>query len=173
MSNEVFVIGDTHFGHAGILNFPGTAPFRQFTTLEEHDEEIVRRWNAQVGRKDTVYHLGDFCFGKRNITIAGRLNGFKRLIMGNHDTYASDEYLKYFDKLLGCHEWKGMLLSHMPVHPRQFPRYFMNIHGHTHQSFVHNEAGERDWRYFNASCEHHNLTPVPIYEAWNQWAAHQ
>lgn len=172
MSNEVFVTSDSHFGHRGILSFPSTKPYRQFETIEDHDEELIRRWNEGVGPKDTVYHLGDFCFGKRNIALAGRLNGHKRLIMGNHDTYSSDEYLKYFDKLLGCHEYKGMILSHMPVHPREFPRYFMNIHGHLHTNHVLLPDGSMDYRYFNVACEQTNLTPIPIYEAWNYWAEH-
>src|SRR4030095_15662587 len=79
--SEVFFISDTHFGHRGIITFSGTKPFRPFATIEEHDAELVRRWNSVVGKKDTMWHLGDFCFGKRNLAIAGELNGNKRLVM--------------------------------------------------------------------------------------------
>jgi hypothetical protein len=71
--SEVFFIGDTHFGHRGIIQFSETAPHRPFSTIEEHDAELVRRWNAVVGLKDIVWHLGDFCFGKRNLEIAAQL----------------------------------------------------------------------------------------------------
>lgn len=75
--SEVFFVSDTHFGHRGIIEFSETKPFRPFASIEEHDEELVRRWNSVVGVKDIVWHLGDFCFGKRNLEIAARLNGNK------------------------------------------------------------------------------------------------
>ena len=40
-----------------------------------------------VRPKDIVWHLGDFCFSKRNLEIAARLNGNKKLVMGNHDMF--------------------------------------------------------------------------------------
>lgn len=168
--SEVFFISDTHFGHKGILSFPSTKPFRPFDAIEEHDAELVRRWNSVVGRKDIVWHLGDFCFGLRNLAIAAELNGSKRLIMGNHDMYAADEYLKYFDRILGCCEYKGMVLSHVPVHPSQMERWYMNVHGHLHTKFVLQADGNKDMRYYNASCENINLTPVPLDEIYNYWA---
>ena len=60
--SEVFFISDTHFGHKGILTFSGTKEFRKFDSIEEHDAELVRHWNSVVGKNDTVFHLGDFCF---------------------------------------------------------------------------------------------------------------
>ena len=92
--SEVFFIGDTHFGHRGIIQFSETAPHRPFATIEEHDAELVRRWNSAVGPKDVVWHLGDFCFGKRNLEIAAQLNGNKKLVLGNHDMYATEDYLR-------------------------------------------------------------------------------
>src|SRR6266545_2095443 len=94
--SEVFFISDTHFGYRGIITFSGTKPFRPFATIEEHDAELVQRRNSVVGNKDIVWHLGHCCFGKRNLTIAGELNGSKRLVMGNHDMYATADYLQYF-----------------------------------------------------------------------------
>ncbi|WP_296069409.1 metallophosphoesterase [uncultured Agrobacterium sp.] len=82
-----FYIADTHLMHERLL---GMQP-RQFSTIEEHDETIIERWNAVVGNDDIVYHLGDFAFGlaknaDRVREIFGRLNGRKHLIIGNHDT---------------------------------------------------------------------------------------
>ena len=62
-------------------------------------EVMIDRWNSVVRPNDIIYHLGDFAFGRHNIKIAERLNGKKRLIMGNHDTYSTADYLSYFDKL--------------------------------------------------------------------------
>ena len=162
--SEVFMISDTHFGHKGIITFSATKPFRPFDTIEEHDAELVRRWNSVVGVKDMVFHLGDFCFGKRNIEIAAQLNGNKKLIMGNHDMYGAEDYLKYFTRLFGAVKYKGALLTHMPVHESQFKRYYINIHGHLHANKL------DDYRYFNVSCEQIDLTPIPYDIILNQWA---
>lgn len=155
---ETFFIGDTHFGHKNIIKFDGTKSYRPFATIEEHDAEIIKRWNSVVRPKDVVFHLGDFCFGKKNIEIAAQLNGNKKLIMGNHDMYKSTDYLKYFTRIAGALEWHHCLLTHIPVHPIQFNRYELNIHGHLH----HNKLGDK--RYINVSCEQINLIPITFDE---------
>lgn len=68
--------------------------------IEQHDEELIRRWNSKVSDKDTVYILGDLSFysGPKTNEILKRLKGKKILIKGNHDMiYLND---KRFDKLL-------------------------------------------------------------------------
>lgn len=162
--SETFFIGDTHFGHKGILKFSGTAPFRPFSTIEEHDAELINRWNSVVSQGDKVFMLGDFCFGKRNLDVAILLNGYKVLVAGNHDMYATQDYLKFFHKVYGVCEYKGAILTHIPVHPSQFSRYFMNIHGHLHDKNL------DDYRYFNVSAEQINLTPIPWDEILDRWA---
>lgn len=175
---ETFFISDTHFGHKNILEYEKDA--RPFKTVEEMNECIIERWNSVVKPKDIVYHLGDFAFGKHNISIAEHLNGDKRLIIGNHDIYPTVEYLKYFSKLYGVLFWKRCILSHVPVHPSGIGnRYMLNVHGHTHSkvvreitcncdvwknpqeasSVIYNEINP-DIRYFNVSCEQNNLTPI-------------
>jgi calcineurin-like phosphoesterase family protein len=156
---ETFFIGDTHFGLE--------PEHRRFSTIEEHDADIIRRWNATVGPKDIVFHLGDFCFGKHNIAIAGELNGDKRLILGNHDTYPSEDYLKYFTKLHGVTVYKKYVLSHIPIHPESVDRWQGNIHGHLHHAVVnytYDAMPYIDYRYINVSCERIGLTPISFDE---------
>ncbi len=178
--SEVFFIADTHFGHRGILKFSETKPHRVFASIEEHDEELVRRWNAVVGSKDTVWHLGDFCFGRRNLEIAARLNGNKKLVMGNHDMYASEDYLRYFTRLAGAVEYKGLVLSHVPVRECQLARWYMNVHGHLHTKRVMRPPsmelngeiaeGVPDPRYVCVSAEQVGLAPVPYDWVLDRWA---
>lgn len=169
MSN-IWFISDTHFGHKNILEYEKEA--RPFKTVEEMNETIIERWNNVVRDEDTVYHLGDFCFSKGNIRLAGRLNGKKRLIMGNHDAYDSHDYLLYFDKLYGAKFWEKCLLTHVPVHPQNINgrRCVLNVHGHMHSkkvmiplikkgTFEYYSAIE-DRKYFNVSCEQNNLIPI-------------
>lgn len=159
-----FFIADPHFGHKGVINFLATKPFRPFETIEEHNQELVKRWNSVVTKNDTVWVVGDFCFGKANLSIANELNGYKKLVLGNHDMYASCDYLKYFNKLYGAVEFDNCIITHIPVHPDQFNRYKMNIHGHLHAGAI------DDYRYFNVSAERIDLTPIPYDIIISKWA---
>lgn len=151
--SKTFFIGDTHFCHKNILLFAGQ--YRPGATVPEHDEILIHRWNSVVNPEDKVYHLGDFCFaGVDNIAIAGRLNGKKHLIMGNHDHYPSAEFLKYFDKVDGAVPYRDGILTHIPVHESQLERFAFNIHGHLHHFPL------ADKRYLNVSAEMINCTPI-------------
>lgn len=151
---NTFLIGDTHFGHRKIIQFESA--FRPFQTIEEHDEALVDRWNSVVKKHDTVWHLGDVLFGRHSFRHLGRLNGVKKLVMGNHDAYPSALYLEHFNRIVGVAEVAGCILTHIPVHESQFPRYRFNIHGHLHSRKL------DDRRYICVSAEHHNLTPVAL-----------
>lgn len=162
---ETWFISDTHFGHANILGFEPEA--RPFKTVEEMNEAIIDNWNRVVSHRDTVYHMGDFCFGRQNICIAERLKGQKRLVLGNHDSYPVSDYLRYFDKIYGCKFWNNCILTHIPVHARQFgDRCVLNVHGHLHSKVVIRPELEGplahvpDENYFNVSCEQNALTPI-------------
>lgn len=165
--SETWFTSDHHFGHANILKYEPDA--RPFTSLDEMHECLIERWNMVVGDADTVYCVGDFCFGKHNISIASRLKGQKKLVLGNHDTYPSADYLKYFDKLYGVLFWRRCIVSHVPCHPNGLgQRWMMNIHGHLHSKRVQEAVFNQgkiigyidDPNYFNVSVEQHNLTPV-------------
>ena len=134
----IFFTADTHFGHAGLLRS------RPFGTIAEHDEALVERWNARVGRDDKVWHLGDFTCGasrERCADLFARLAGTKRLVSGNHDS----------NRVLGlpCAEppvhharivvatdsgtTERLYLSHYPM--RSWPGLFRGVRhlfGHTH-----------------------------------------
>lgn len=81
MTNTFFT-ADTHFGHRGVLGMCQ----RPFTDIEEHDAALVAAWNAIVGPRDTVWHLGDFALGaspERCADLFRRLQGRKRLVRGD------------------------------------------------------------------------------------------
>lgn len=165
-----YVISDLHIGHKRICSFEPV--HRPFATLEEHDEEIVRRWNSVVTHEDRVYVLGDVHFRKESAQYTRRLNGNKILIMGNHDTYGTGtEYEEIFSRVLGCLEYNQCIMTHIPVHPSQLRRYKLNLHGHLHSKEIlkHPLEGKFpddlvDKRYVNCSAEHFNLTPTPLKE---------
>jgi calcineurin-like phosphoesterase family protein len=169
---DVWFTSDTHLGHKNILEYEKEA--RPFETVEEMNEALISNWNDTVRPKDIIWHLGDFAFGRSNVELAGRLNGRKRLIMGNHDVYNNSVYMAYFEKLFGVTYWKRCVLSHIPVHVGNLgSRALLNVHGHLHSNVVKTDViycvpgkifGEiefiKDINYFNVSVEQHNLRPV-------------
>jgi calcineurin-like phosphoesterase family protein len=166
---ETYFTSDTHFGHRNILDFEKDA--RPFDNVEEMNEQLIKNWNETVNPKDIVFHLGDFAFGAVNVPIADRLNGNKRLVMGNHDCHSFDLYVRHFQRLFGAHHWKRCILTHIPVHPHNLGgRFLLNVHGHLHSKRVYRNGllhcGEWAWHggddpnYFNVAVELHNLRPV-------------
>jgi calcineurin-like phosphoesterase family protein len=160
---NMFVISDTHFNHANILKFARS----EFTSVEQMNETIIENWNKTVGPDDLVYHLGDFSFtSSNNIKLfASRLNGRKRLILGNHD-YEPKMYYPYFQKISSWRQFgrdmfsKSVFLCHYPLHHSAYDYRIENegimIHGHLHRSLTGLD------NYVNVCVEHTNYTPVSI-----------
>jgi calcineurin-like phosphoesterase family protein len=150
-------ISDTHFAHQNILKFE--AEMRPFKDIDEHDEYLIKMWNALVKETDTIIHLGDVCFkpATKLMEIMPQLNGKKILIRGNHDTLNAKAYLTHFEDVLSVLEDKknGIIYSHYPLHPSQLEfRYKYNVHGHCHSHTI------DDPRYINICVEHTGLAPV-------------
>lgn len=134
----VFLVSDTHFGHAGVCRFlrnDGTK-LRPWDNPEEMDEEMVKRWNETVRPNDKVYHLGDVVINRKALSILHRLNGDKVLIKGNHDIFRLEDYTTHFRDVRGYHVMNNFILSHVPVHPDSKGRFAGNIHGHLHSNRV-------------------------------------
>jgi len=135
----VFLVSDTHFGHAGVCRFTrndGVTKLRPWDSVEEMDEAMVKAWNERVRPNDKVYHLGDVVINRKALPIMDRLNGDKVLIRGNHDIFKDEDYTPYYRSLRGYHVMNGMILSHIPIHPESLGRFGVNIHGHTHANRV-------------------------------------
>jgi calcineurin-like phosphoesterase family protein len=135
----VFLVSDTHFGHAGVCRFTrndGVTKLRPWDNPDEMDEFMVKAWNDRVRPNDKVYHLGDVVINRKALNIMSRLNGDKVLIRGNHDIFPDVEYRKYFRELRAYHVMNGMILSHIPVHTESLGRFGTNIHGHLHANRV-------------------------------------
>lgn len=162
--NRVWVIADTHLGHVKV------AAARGFASVEDHDRELVQRWNAAVGPKDTVWHLGDVYLGGAGgpgLAALRQLHGLKRLVLGNHDVYPFSVYCLHFSKIFGAAERDGCLLTHVPCHPNQLDsRYRLNVHGHLHTGYVTRAAPFKipDVRYRCVSAEQQDLAPRLLHE---------
>lgn len=150
---------DPHFGHAATFDKfkrdDGT-PLRPFSSVEEMNETMIANHNDCVRPHDTVYVLGDIAINKKYLPLVNRLNGKKRLIMGNHDVYGYKEYVKYFDDIMAykVFEKDQIICSHIPLSIDSRARFRLNIHGHTHANCL-----EDDF-YYNVCVEQLDYKPI-------------
>ncbi|MCZ2224280.1 MAG: metallophosphoesterase [Chitinophagales bacterium] len=83
MSKNIWVTSDTHYNHINIIKYCD----RPFSSVEEMNEKMIENYNNLVKIEDEVYFLGDFSFFqlRETLDLLKRLNGYKHLILGNHD----------------------------------------------------------------------------------------
>lgn len=157
---QIYLISDHHFGHANILKFVGLDNKRirpEFDSVYQMNEYMIEKWNSVVTPQDHVYHLGDVVMSGHYLPIIQKLNGHKRLILGNHDREDMGKYRKAgFQKIFGSRLLDGVLMTHFPVHPAHFGKAVVNAHGHIH------EKPSPNGPYVNVSVERWDYTPQPI-----------
>jgi calcineurin-like phosphoesterase family protein len=146
----IYLTSDLHFNH----NREFIWKARGFTSVQEMNEEIIKRYNALVRPDDDVYILGDSSLGggdeqilATNKALIEQLNGKLHIIRGNHDTdrrvamYASCKNvvgpILYADMI----HYKGyhFYLSHFPtltgnLEKESLKQCTCNLFGHTHQT---------------------------------------
>jgi calcineurin-like phosphoesterase family protein len=162
MSN-VFFIGDLHFGHTGIHRFR-----TQFPDEKVHRRFLMDTWEDTVGKRDVVYVMGDAAFTQDGLSDIGKLSGRKILIRGNHDLLPTESYLEHFEEVLGALAWKGLWLTHIPIHPTELYGR-TNVHGHCHRggptdtvSNLNSFRGGSLATYFNTCAEYLPTPYQPI-----------
>ncbi|WP_264051518.1 metallophosphoesterase family protein [Methylobacterium flocculans] len=150
---HTFFTADTHFGHKGVLAMSA----RPFASIEEHDEALIAAWNAVVGPKDEVWHLGDFAMGstpERCAQIFKRLRGRKCLVRGNHDKKRVLDlpWHEQHDILSRKIEGQRVIACHYPM--RAWPgawRGAVHLFGHCHGKLPDTaqscDAGVDRWSY--------------------------
>jgi len=165
--SKTFFISDTHWGHRNIIRFSN----RPFDSIEDMNQEMIRRWNSKVGYDDTVWHLGDFAISNTKLVkyLLTTLNGNIHLCKGNHEK-----------SLLKPAHCRGMLkevvdykeltidgtlvcLMHYPIETWNKKHHgSIHLHGHVHvdSERVVNTIPNR----YNVNCEFWNYEPVTLEE---------
>lgn len=176
IGENTFFTSDTHFCHNQDFMYKP----RGYSSIEEHDEKLVERWNETIGLHDIVYHLGDFCLNdvQKAISYIQRLQGTIYWLQGNHDT---DNKIKYVIencpnvKVFDTNEYSqvckynkfNLYCSHYPTltanfDDAHFNQHVINLHGHTHQM--------KNWIFadnpfvYHVGIDSHNNAPVNIEE---------
>lgn len=153
-----FGVSDTHFGHTNIIRYCD----RPYRDTEEMDSALIKNWNSAVSKQDRVFHFGDVCFkysDERIRALIGALNGYKILIMGNHDRRLSPK--KWME--LGFDEVypypiiykEFFIFSHETVYLNNSMPY-ANVHGHLHEKKMDGGA------YYNICVEQTEYKPIEL-----------
>lgn len=139
----IWITSDLHLQH----DKPFIYEARGFSSIQEHDEAIIKNWNKLVEDYDVVYILGDLIMGEseQGIELLRRLNGSLRVILGNHCTTKRIELYKTLPnvEILGYanilkYEKYRFYLSHYPTlcsnfnDGKTFKEKVINLCGHTH-----------------------------------------
>ena len=180
---KTFFTSDLHFGHEKVLEMDG----RPFKTIDEMDEELIKRWNNKVEKGDIVYVLGDFIWktaASEAAAIIKKLNGQIILIRGNHDRFLSSAPakkavagVKDYDDIcvtLADGTPKRVILSHYFIPFYNGHRHnAIHLHGHSHNTEEHimelgiiqaiNASGY-NLQIYNVGCMHWDYAPVTLDE---------
>ena len=159
--SRIFFTSDTHFSQKNKVR---SKEFK-LSSVEQYDHEYIKRWNSVVGKKDTVYHLGDF----GNYDIIKKLNGKVILICGNYEKRdAAGDFKRFRDKLIkkGFADVieQGIVLDkkyfgrevYMTHKPTDTKKDMFNLYGHVHSLKPLMKNG------FNVCIEYHDFKPVSL-----------
>lgn len=141
-----FCVSDYHAFHTNIIKYCN----RPFYNSEEMNEILASNTNDIVGRKDTLYHLGDWAFGGIKNAIAFREminceNVYN--ITGNHDHYHNPDDQEKFDRLfvenvpykeINCYSKKIVLFHYAMRVWNKSHRGSWHCWGHSHAALPDN-----------------------------------
>lgn len=143
-----YILGDTHFNHEKMRELRG------YSTLDEMNKDITDKINSVISDKyDTLIINGDVSFANKTKTkeILSKVNGYKILIVGNHDRRKSKVWwhdVGFDDVIYGSLLRDNVIISHEPVD--NLPDGYYNIHAHIHDR---KSKYDNDNRYFCTSIE--------------------
>ena len=104
---KIFITSDLHFSHKREFLW---GP-RGFNSSEEHEAEVIRRWNETVSPEDDVYVLGDLMLSDttHGMECMKQLNGKLHLVRGNHDTDTRWELYKTLPNVVAMNDGKALI----------------------------------------------------------------
>ena len=178
----MYFISDLHFGHKNVMKYDN----RDFKSIEEHDQFLIKSWNEVVTPVDDVWILGDISWynSTKTIEIFNQLNGAKCLCVGNHDKklLRNQAVRSLFGEIVDYKEiyldnGLGIVLCHYPIpcYNNHF-RGWYHLYGHVHNSFEWNMMKQiqyemrdlymKDCNMYNVGCmiDYMNYTPRTLDE---------
>lgn len=177
VETDIFFISDTHHAHTNILRYCD----RPFANVDEMNQALIDNWNRVVCSSGTVYHIGDFAFGKLDYVkeVRAQLNGTIHLILGNHDRLRPRQYLEAGFASVQ-QSWrmklstKTVLLQHHPPAPNdKWPLGVQTIlcgHIHNNPGWWESLPDGKRPRIYNCSVEQIGYRPVTYPQLMEIWS---
>jgi calcineurin-like phosphoesterase family protein len=144
---SIYFISDMHFDHYNIIGMCD----RPFTSKYNMNQTLINNWNNTVNKRDTVYFLGDWSFGREHRSASywkKHLNGTIITVKGNHDRSGANTV-----KLRG--KKYTYLLIHNPDHVQDWKGWVIHGHKHNKSPFI---DGNR--KRINVSVELTGYAPI-------------
>lgn len=157
---KTWFTADNHFGHERTLELSK----RPYSSVEEMNWDMVKKWNSVVGKDDIVYHLGDF----GDYEFAKLLNGEIHLLFGNYDSKYFEDYKGSRDYLLSHYGFKSFSIAlekvelfndklYSLVHePNNANPHRFKLFGHIHGLQMVKRNG------LNVGVDCHNFYPIDL-----------
>lgn len=163
--SKIWFTSDLHLGHTKVIGYDN----RPFKNIDEHNEELIKRWNNKVAPDDIIYFLGDLAFCKDSEKLKwyiSRLRGSKRMVLGNHDKkgvhwYMENGFERVYDRPILLK--RRFILSHRPIDEIIDDKhsYFFNIYGHVHCAPAYKTVTKNS---ICVCCNRWNYEPIQIEE---------
>lgn len=165
---KIWVWSDLHFGHNNIIRFSD----RPFPDVDTMNEMLIKNFNDVVSKDDISIWVGDVSFKgtEESKKIVRRCNGYKILVVGNHDfekkkglrPLAMDEvHIVYNLEMAGT----KVAFTHYPMD--NLPIDWVNVHGHVHVNGHHKDE-VLSTTHINVNCEFWDYKPIPLETIYNQ-----
>lgn len=150
-NQKVFYTSDTHYSHKNICRGVSEwgdleASTRDFKTIEQMNNTLVSCINKTVGRKDILFHGGDWSFG--GVKMIGE---FRRrincenvhLIYGNHDEHIDEDETGELQGLFSSvQHYKEVVVDKDMMCLFHFKQTIWNkMHRDTYHLYGHSHAG--------------------------------
>jgi len=162
--DNVWIWSDLHFFHKNIIAFSE----RPYADVDEMNEHLVANHNDYVQPDDICIWVGDVGFGKDSKIneVLDQCNGYKILIVGNHDFNKRKLRDLNFDEIHLLYQIPtqhgDLVLTHYPMENIEDP--WFNIHGHLH-AFPKLDTGHP--LHYNVNCEGHGYRPISLKQLIN------
>jgi len=145
---NIWFTSDSHYAHRNISGKKEStwkSGYRDFNSTQEMNNALVKNINDMVKEGDTLYHLGDWSFGRKDNIKTFRDSIICKnihLVLGNHDEHIEESPEEYLDCFSSINQvYKGYIgrnyfyLSHYSnqVWPKSH-RGSIHLFGHSHNS---------------------------------------
>jgi calcineurin-like phosphoesterase family protein len=172
-----YFTADTHFGHANIIKYCQ----RPFASAGEMNQVLINNINERVQPEDTLFHLGDWSFGRDKKTNDAQVYleqiRCKKVIIipGNHDPHHANGLPKkeFAELFAGCYPFLRLKLTEWVDEPTEIflfhyaCRVWIKSHHGTWHLYGHSHGTLPDLaasRSLDIGVDCHNFRPLNVPE---------